>query len=173
MGGEEGFLRRWSRRKHAVRSAPGERATDQRDEDSDHHRASPIPSEIAPAPAQSEPRIPPALPPIETIDRGTDIRPFLAAGVPDAMARAALRRAWSADPAIRDFVGLSENFWDAQSGGGIPGFGSLTVDEARRLLERLTGTPEAAGEKEQSPSTVSEKTKNATQEDRDREDTDG
>jgi hypothetical protein len=51
------------------------------------------------------------LAPIESIDAGSDIRPFLAPGVPADLTRAALRRAWSADPAIRDFIGLSENSW--------------------------------------------------------------
>ena len=50
--------------------------------------------------------------PIGSIGPASDIRPFLEPGVPQDLARAALRRAWIVDPAIRDFVGLSENFWD-------------------------------------------------------------
>ena len=52
------------------------------------------------------------LPPIATISAGSDIRPFLSAGVPADLTRAALRRAWSVDPGIRDFIGLSENSSD-------------------------------------------------------------
>ena len=52
------------------------------------------------------------LPPIDSIGAGSDILPVLASGVPADLTRAALRRAWSTDPAIRDFVGLSENSWD-------------------------------------------------------------
>jgi hypothetical protein len=52
------------------------------------------------------------LPPIESIGAESDIRCFLAPGVPAELTRAALRRAWVVDPAIRDFVGLSENSWD-------------------------------------------------------------
>ena len=107
------------------------------------------------SPAQSPEPLPPSLPPIATICEGTDIRPFLEAGVPEEMTRAALRRAWSTDPVIRGFVGLSENFWDVASESGIPGFGSLTVDEARRLLAQVAGLPEAA-DKEQSNSAASE-----------------
>src|SRR5262245_12659068 len=55
---------------------------------------------------------PTQLPPIESIAAETDIRAFLAPGVPVELSRAALRRAWSADPRIREFVGLSENSWD-------------------------------------------------------------
>ena len=52
------------------------------------------------------------LPPLDAIGTATDIRPFLEPGVPQDSARAALRRAWTADPAIRDFIGLSENSED-------------------------------------------------------------
>ena len=101
--------------------------------------------------AQALAATPSPLPAIATIDRGTDIRPFLAAGVPEEMTRAALRRAWLADPGIRDFIGLSENFWDATTGSAAPGFGSLTIDEARQLLARLMGTSEARDGTEQAP----------------------
>ena len=69
-----------------------------------------------------------SLPPIESIGGGSDIRPFLAAGVPADLTRAALRRAWSTDPAIRDFVGLSENSWDFNEPDGVPVVGLLTRD---------------------------------------------
>jgi hypothetical protein len=52
------------------------------------------------------------LPLLDAIGAATDIRPFLEPGVPQDSARAALRRAWTADPAIRDFIGLSENSED-------------------------------------------------------------
>jgi hypothetical protein len=84
-----------------------------------------------------------SLPPIESIGAGSDIRPFLAAGVPADLTRAALRRAWSADSTIRDFIGPSENSWDFNAPGGVPGFGSLTAEDARRLLARVMGETEA------------------------------
>ena len=102
-------------------------------------RRTPIPPDETPPPVD-----PATLPPIESIGAGSDIRAFLAPGVPADLTRAALRRAWSADPAIRDFIGLSENSWDFTAPGGVPGFGSVTQDEVRRLLERLAGEPEAA-----------------------------
>jgi Protein of unknown function (DUF3306) len=76
------------------------------------------------------------LPPIESIDTASNIRPFLASGVPVDLTRAALRRAWSTDLAIRDFVDLSENSWDFNAP-GVPGFGPLTTDDARGLLARV------------------------------------
>lgn len=66
-----------------------------------------------------------SLPPIEAIAAETDIRGFLRSGVPAELAKAALRRAWSADPAIRDFIGLAENQWDFTDPNAIPGFGSF------------------------------------------------
>jgi hypothetical protein len=85
-----------------------------------------------------------SLPPIESIGAGSDVRAFLTPGVPADLARAALRRAWSAEPAIRDFIGLSENSWDFTAPDGVPGFGSVTEEEARLLLRQILGKPNAA-----------------------------
>jgi hypothetical protein len=81
------------------------------------------------------------LPPIESIGAASDIRPFLAPGVPADLTRAALRRAWSTDPAIRDFIGLSENSWDFNAPDGVPGFGSLTPQR----LARMNGEAASSG----------------------------
>jgi hypothetical protein len=74
--------------------------------------------------------------PFESIGSGSDIRPFLASGVPADVTRAALRRAWSTDPAICDFVGLSENSWDFNAPSGVPGFGPLSTEGSSRLVVR-------------------------------------
>ena len=102
------------------------------------------PRDAVPArtPAIEQPRQPPAsqpvfdatsLPAIDSIGAGSDIRPFLDPGIPSDLARAALRRAWVADPVIRDFVGLSENSWDFNTLDGMAGIGSPTVKDAGRL----------------------------------------
>jgi hypothetical protein len=81
-----------------------------------------------------------ALPPIESIVAGSDIRAFLKEGVPAALTRAALRQAWSSDPAIRDFVELAENQWDFARPETIPGFGPLgATDEVQRLVAQALG----------------------------------
>ena len=49
------------------------------------------------------------LPPITSIRRESDIRPYLRPTVPSDVTIAALRRAWSTDPAIHDFVGMTED----------------------------------------------------------------
>src|SRR5262249_22569110 len=90
------------------------------------------PLEFAPDPTK--------LPPIETITAETDIRAFLAPGVPPELTRAALRRAWAADPKIRDFIGLSENSWNFNAPGAMTGFGSLEMtDELRQQIARMVG----------------------------------
>jgi hypothetical protein len=99
------------------------------------------------------------LPPIESITAETDIRAFLAPGVPPELARAALRRVWSADPAIRDFIGPAENAWDFNAPESMAGFGPLPMtDELRRQIARMVGlaadaTDRPAGAATELPST--------------------
>jgi hypothetical protein len=85
-------------------------------------------------------------PPIESIDAQTDITVFLQSGVPDALRLAALRRAWTMDPAIRDFKGLQENDWNFNDPNSIPGFGELgpEIDVKRTVAEILGEAPRLA-----------------------------
>jgi Protein of unknown function (DUF3306) len=132
MRGGESFLARWSRRKHAgaVRSDAGE------------HPPPGAPQTVEDGPPTTD-EAPPAvpLPPIEAIESASDVRAFLAPGVPLELTRAALRRAWRIDPAIRDFIGLSENAWDFDAPEGVPGFGSLDLDEVCRLVAQILDEP--------------------------------
>jgi septal ring-binding cell division protein DamX len=83
---------------------------------------------------------PASLPSIDSITAETDIRGFLAPGVPADLARAALRRVWTSDPKIRDFVGLADYAWDFNKAGEMAGFGPLDMtDEVRRQLMRMLG----------------------------------
>jgi Protein of unknown function (DUF3306) len=123
------FLRRWSKRKRA--------------ETADHAEATPAKREVyTSATAQSEGNMltfdPAVLPPIESITATSDIRAFLAPGVPEELTRAALRRVWVADPKIRDFIGIAENQWDFNKRGSVPGFGSLELTPGlRRMVANL------------------------------------
>jgi hypothetical protein len=82
-----------------------------------------------------------SLPSIETITVGTDIRGFLQGRVPVELTRAALRRAWASDPAIRDFIGIAENQWDFNDPAAMPGFGPLQAsDDLPALLARALGS---------------------------------
>src|SRR5262245_7574485 len=133
MSEEEPFLARWSRRKRAVGDTePQSHAGDDAPEQT---------CEPAVPASKAEPEFDPAtLPPLDSIAAGTDIREFLQKGVPAELTRAALRRAWAADPAIRDFVGLAENAWDFNAPDGVPGFGPLPpADDVRRLMAQALG----------------------------------
>ena len=138
MSEPENFLTRWSRRKQEA-----EHKADRPHEPPAEERA-PQPDAEVPA-SQTKPADAPqpefdlsSLPPIEAIDVGTDIRSFLQKGVPLELTRAALRRAWSSDPAIRDFIGIAENQWDFATGSDIPAFGPLEAsDDVRRMVAEL------------------------------------
>lgn len=128
---DEDFLQRWSRRKQeAQKVAKVPPATEAEPAAQEH----PI-DEPAQPPQPAFDRA--SLPSIESITAASDISPFLGAGVPAELTRAALRRAWTADPTIRDFVGLSENAWDFTDPNAIPGFGSLELtEEVRAMITR-------------------------------------
>lgn len=137
----EEFLRRWSRRKQEARSTEQARP--------------PLPAEAAGAPptaaeAASEPEIDLSkLPSLDSITAASDITEFLRKGIPPELSRAALRRAWAADPAIRDFVGLAENAWDFTDPNAMPGFGALhsSPQQISEMVERVLGGMRDAAEK--------------------------
>src|SRR6185437_1741727 len=100
MNDPDNFLSRWSRRKsetgaHAERAEKtesGEPPDDDTKSLTDNQNSTPAATEVDVS----------RLPPIDSIGAETDISSFLRPGVPDALRHAALRRAWSADPAIRE-----------------------------------------------------------------------
>ncbi|MGX1170542.1 hypothetical protein AB7M16_006808 [Bradyrhizobium sp. USDA 372] len=125
---EEDFLARWSRRKQQSRAEPAKPAAAQ--------PASP--SETKGDETELDLS---SLPSIDEINAATDITAFLAKGIPRDLSRAALRRAWVTDPAIRDFVGLAENAWDFNDPTAMPGFGPLdcSSEELAALVDRIVG----------------------------------
>jgi hypothetical protein len=169
MSEPENFIARWSRRKRE--SAEEEAEATKPSAASAASRASGVSDETAHAdddrgeaggvpPARSGASEPASefdwtkLPPVETITAESDIRAFLRAGVPPELTRAALRRAWAADPKIRDFVGLADYDWDFNTPGAIPGFGPLEMsDEVRRQVVQMIGSSLTEGEHEQSAPT--------------------
>src|SRR6476469_6301109 len=149
MSEPENFIARWSRRKResaedeaeatkpaAASGVPDETAHT----DDDRGEAGGVP------PARSGASEPASefdwtkLPLVDTTTAESDIRAFLRAGVPPELTRAALRRAWAADPKIRDFVGLADYDWDFNAPGAMTGFGSLEMtDELRQQIARMVG----------------------------------
>jgi hypothetical protein len=158
MTDRENFLERWSRRKReAADVAAGEplpptddRPPTQAVAPDDKQADAPAGEEAAP-PACEE-AAPPAfdlskLPSLDSITAASDVRAFLAPGVPQHLARAALRRAWAADPAIRDFVGLQENDWDFTRPDSVPGFGDLPPGyDVKKVVAQLFGGQNAPRE---------------------------
>src|SRR5690349_17297412 len=140
---DEQFLTRWSRRKQEAKAGHAEPA---REEAAEAH--GPAPSDRAGAePVRSETDLS-NLPPIESIDAATDVTAFLRKGIPQELSRAALRRAWSADPAIRGFVGLAENAWDFNDPNAMAGFGPLdySAEQVNALVRRIVGGVLETGE---------------------------
>ena len=121
MSEPENFLERWSKRK----LAKGEPAAPEQDAgvpQAEQDKEAPAPAGEANAPnaaPEGEAFDIASLPSIESIGANTDVTAFLRPGVPADLTRAALRRAWSSDPAIRDFVGLVENGCRATAGSGL------------------------------------------------------
>ncbi len=129
----EGRLTRWSRLKQAAREQP---------EKPPEAEAAPAavstPSE---APADDTPSVKlddlpkfdiTKLPSIDSLMPGSDLKPFMQAGVPEELRHRAMRRLWSIDPAIRDFRTPAEYDWNFNA----PGYGDLLpTDDVKKILE--------------------------------------
>jgi hypothetical protein len=158
---DEGFLRRWSRRKVAER----------RDAAADDGDAAECPAEPLPAPIPAAPAAPtpakradaeaetarPPLPDIESLTPQSDFSIFMRDGVPTDMRTRALRKLWRIDPAFGEMDDLrdyADDYTDsAVATGAIPtlykvGRGFLQAEEeegtaAAEIPETETGTPAA------------------------------
>lgn len=97
MADPPGFLERWSRLKQADRkkAARGGNAA--------------APATAAPQQPAPQPEDPLAdLPPLETLTKDSDFRPFMRSGVPEELRKAALRKLWGSDPVYANLDGLVE-----------------------------------------------------------------
>ncbi|MCI0651213.1 MAG: DUF3306 domain-containing protein, partial [Planctomycetes bacterium] len=156
---DEGFLKRWSRRKRE----PGP--------DGERTAAESPPSHLPPQAGQGAEIVPPprsgagqagaspqasspnakhedeavdpeTLPPIESLGPDSDYTVFLKKGVPEALRIAALRKAWMSDPFIRDFRGPAEYAIDYTT----PEFDLRPTDNVAKMLDRIFPPQTAAGE---------------------------
>lgn len=149
MSGED-FFSRWSRRKREVRQAEtaAPRPPELAEEASD--AVEPLGRAETAEGALPDPELTPeevaALPPIDALTPETDLSAFFRKGVPAALRNAALRRMWSLDPAIRDYVGDARDYaWDWNTPGGVPGFEPLaSADEVYATLDRMFSTQDAS-----------------------------
>ncbi|PZW42249.1 uncharacterized protein DUF3306 [Humitalea rosea] len=147
----EGFLSRWSRRKRggalpAEDVAPVEVPPVEEETLPFPATVTPIAAEVAspePEPAPSPALPPPELPSIDSLVAESDISAFLRPGVPSGLRHAAMRRMWSLDTAIRDFIGPADYAWDYNAVDGVPGgTTSLVTNDLRSMLAQAIGRTE-------------------------------
>jgi Protein of unknown function (DUF3306) len=142
MTGPDNFIQRWARLKRATDTA---------------HEIETVSANVGTTTAAQtegapdQPFDPASLPSLESISADSDIGAFLQSGVPAELTRAALRRVWASDPAIRDFIGVAENQWDFNDPDGIPGFGPLPATDSAppaltQVPNKLANIPEALRE---------------------------
>lgn len=130
---EEGFLSRWSRRKRAAEAGLPE--------------PQPLPAAPDTVPAAAPPAEEPpfditTLPPVDSLTIESDFAAFLRKEVPEALKRAALQKAWTLDPAIRDFIGPADYAWDYNAPDGVPGASLDLGGNIRELLAQAFGAGE-------------------------------
>jgi hypothetical protein len=140
-----GFLSRWSRRKRGEELPEPEPALEV--QPPPEPEAAPEPVAEAPEPEFDLA----SLPPIESLDASSDFTVFLKPGVPQALRTAALRKAWLADPLIRDYMSPLDYAWDFNTPGGLPhGFSNVlaeTGEALRKLVNQAIGEIEPEEEK--------------------------
>jgi hypothetical protein len=143
---DEDFLSRWSRRKRSAEEASPEPLPPE--PVSNLPKGGDAGSAVASEAESGDELDLSTLPPLDSITSATDVTAFLRKGVPQSLTREALRRAWSADPAIRDFVGLAENAWDFNDPNAMHGFGPLdyTPEQVRELVAKIVGDVKRAVE---------------------------
>jgi Protein of unknown function (DUF3306) len=136
---EEGFVRRWSRRKSEARApaAPVEPAP------------SPAPAAAATSPATSpvpaeggpeeviEAVDPAALPAIESLSYDSDFTVFLRPGVPAELRRRALQQLWRSDPVLANLDGLVEYGEDYSRIGTVEEVVRTAYQVGRGMLDRI------------------------------------
>jgi hypothetical protein len=154
VGGSENALSRWSRRKREAAEANKEVTALPTAPSPPRRVEGQASGEARPGEGAVEPPFDTGcLPPIASITAETDIRAFLAPGIPPELKHAALRQAWRADPKIRDFAGPADYDWDFNRPGVMAGFGSLDLTEElrNRVIQTIQAPAKAA---EDSPQTA-------------------
>lgn len=142
--GSDGFLTRWARRKAAVQAEEAERAD----------QPAQMPADALPdGEGLAEPTKDGAfaaepefdltkLPSIESLTKDSDVTMFMQRGVPAPLKQAALHKVWTTDPAIRDYIGLSEMSWDFNAPEAFPGYGALSpLAKVAEMVNNIANPP--------------------------------
>ncbi len=122
---EEGFLRRWSRRKQGTGAEP-------------EGAAAPVAAE----PVREAPAAPAELPPLESLEADSDYSAFLSPEVDEALRQMALRKLFHL-PHLNIADGLDS---DAEDFTSFAPLGETVTHEMRRMLEREAQRKTAAAE---------------------------
>lgn len=139
--GDDNIFARWSRRKQAVRD--GATSTPDEEQNASEAAASADAEPVDQQPA-TEPDAGDPLPSLEDLTAESDLSAFLREGVPKALKSAALRKMWSLDPTIREYIGPSEYAWDFNQPGSMAGFGPLDANETiAEFLSTMSGGAQA------------------------------
>lgn len=134
---DDNIFARWSRRKQAVRD--GETSTPDEEQNASEAAANVDAEPVDQQPAM-EPDAGDPLPSLEDLTAESDLSAFLREDVPKALKSAALRKMWSLDPAIREYIGPSEYAWDFNQPGSMAGFGPLEANESiAEFLSTMSG----------------------------------
>jgi uncharacterized protein DUF3306 len=134
-GDNRSFLARWSQRKREAKQP--DRDAPAADGDVPAHP-------VAEADAGPEFDLS-SLPKLEDMTATTDITAFLRKGVPESLRNAALRKSWTLDPAVRNYVNPAlEYAYDWNSPGGVPGSSEIGAGmDVARLVSQIMGSGEA------------------------------
>jgi Protein of unknown function (DUF3306) len=146
---DEGFLKRWSRRKVEARSSPTEPEPAREMERGEVSEAT-APRDAA---ASTEARVPDAadaaidleaLPDIDTMTYESDFTPFMRKGVPPELRRRALQRLWRSNPTLANLDGLVDYGEDYTRIGTTKQVVRTAYQVGRGMLERIA--PKAPSE---------------------------
>ena len=146
------FLSRWSQRKREVADADRTAATETfagTDAEAagvslEQAASDGVPQAAVDAPITAEELA--ALPDPEDLTAASDMTAFLRKGVPASLRNRAMRRLWSLDPAIRDYVGDARDYaWDWNVPGGVPVSGPLSATtDVKQMVKDIFGREKAA-----------------------------
>jgi hypothetical protein len=153
----DGFLSRWSQRKRAATKAvlgaetglagpleANDLGADLQGEEAGRSARLPI---TEPCPEHAQAEVVGVLS-IADITADTDMTTFLRKEVPEALRNEALRRAWSLDPKIRDYVCEAREYaYDWNMPHNVPGNGPLWQSEnLKKMVEAIIGPPSSVPE---------------------------
>ncbi len=144
----EGLLRRWSRRKAQARAETESPAPAGVEHGSATEAPDPVELSATPAPVLTDAD----MPPIESLDKDSDYRPFMSSGVSEALRLRALRRMFHSG-LFNERCPLDSEYYDCH---GYEPLGSVITHEMREEMERA-----AAALKEQAKQALLEPEKPA------------